>query len=337
MMLEARDLYCERDERTLFRGLSFTVDAGEWVQVTGGNGAGKTTLLRLLTGLARPDGGEVYWQGEPLRRVRDSFHRSLLWIGHQPGIKTRLTARENLHFFHPGDGARLPEALAQAGLAGFEDVPVARLSAGQQRRVALARLWLTRAALWVLDEPFTAIDVNGVARLTRRMAAHTAQGGMVILTTHQPLPGAADTVRRLALTTALVLYALRANIDLFYTPGEILYGKRETQQLPAVGQRLRVGGMVMPGSVRRDPDSLKVNFSLYDAEGSVTVSYEGILPDLFREGQGVVVQGTLEKGNHVLAHEVLAKHDENYTPPEVEKAMQENHRRPQRVDKDTSS
>ncbi|WP_119002517.1 cytochrome c biogenesis heme-transporting ATPase CcmA [Salmonella enterica] len=225
-MLEARDLYCERDERTLFRGLSFTVDAGEWVQVTGGNGAGKTTLLRLLTGLARPDGGEVYWQGEPgkttllrlltglarpdggevywqgepLRRVRDSFHRSLLWIGHQPGIKSRLTARENLHFFHPGDGARLPEALAQAGLAGFEDVPVARLSAGQQRRVALARLWLTRAALWVLDEPFTAIDVNGVARLTRRMAAHTAQGGMVILTTHQPLPGAADTVRRLALT-----------------------------------------------------------------------------------------------------------------------------------------
>ncbi|MGT1692472.1 cytochrome c biogenesis heme-transporting ATPase CcmA [Salmonella enterica subsp. enterica serovar Winslow] len=199
-MLEARDLYCERDERTLFRGLSFTVEAGEWVQVTGGNGAGKTTLLRLLTGLARPDGGEVYWQGEPLRRVRDSFHSGLLWIGHQPGIKSRLTARENLHFFHPGDGARLPEALAQAGLAGFEDVPVARLSAGQQRRVALARLWLTRAALWVLDEPFTAIDVNGVARLTRRMAAHTAQGGMVILTTHQPLPGTADTVRRLALT-----------------------------------------------------------------------------------------------------------------------------------------
>ncbi|KHP30960.1 cytochrome C biogenesis protein CcmA, partial [Salmonella enterica subsp. enterica serovar Agona] len=93
-----------------------------------------------------------------------------------------------------------PGARARAGLGGFEDVPVPRLSAGQQRRVALARLWLTRAALWVLDEPFTAIDVNGVARLTRRMAAHTAQGGMVILTTHQPLPGAADTVRRLALT-----------------------------------------------------------------------------------------------------------------------------------------
>ncbi len=201
-MLEARDLYCERDERTLFSGLSFTVDAGEWVQVTGGNGAGKTTLLRLLTGLARPDGGEVYWQGEPLRRVRDSFHRSLLWIGHQPGIKSRLTARENLHFFHPGDGARLPEALAQAGLAGFEDVPVARLSAGQQRRVALARLWLTRAALWVLDEPFTAIDVNGVARLTRRMAAHTAQGGIrsppLTLTAWRASPGGWRRTRRRA-------------------------------------------------------------------------------------------------------------------------------------------
>ncbi|ECW5037982.1 cytochrome c biogenesis heme-transporting ATPase CcmA, partial [Salmonella enterica subsp. enterica serovar Enteritidis] len=159
---------------------------------TGGNGAGKTTLLRLLTGLARPDGGEVYWQGEPLRRVRDSFHRSLLWIGHQPGIKSRLTARENLHFFHPGDGARLPEALAQAGLAGFEDVPVAQLSAGQQRRVALARLWLTRAT------PLTSMAVNGSS--STHSAAHTAQGGMVILTTHQPLPGAADTVRRLALT-----------------------------------------------------------------------------------------------------------------------------------------
>lgn len=90
----------------------------------------------------------------------------------------------------------------------------------------------------------------------------------------------------LALTTATVLYALRANIDLFYTPGEILYGKRETQQLPAVGQRLRVGGMVMPGSVRRDPDSLKVNFSLYDAEGSVTVSYEGILPTCSARDRG---------------------------------------------------
>ena len=196
-MLEARELLCERDERTLFSGLSFTLNAGEWVQITGSNGAGKTTLLRLLTGLSRPDAGEVLWQGQPLHQVRDSYHQNLLWIGHQPGIKTRLTALENLHFYHrDGDTAQCLEALAQAGLAGFEDIPVNQLSAGQQRRVALARLWLTRATLWILDEPFTAIDVNGVDRL----AQHTEQGGIVILTTHQPLNVAESKIRRISLT-----------------------------------------------------------------------------------------------------------------------------------------
>ncbi|WP_311764636.1 cytochrome c biogenesis heme-transporting ATPase CcmA [Escherichia coli] len=200
-MLEARELLCERDERTLFSGLSFTLNAGEWVQITGSNGAGKTTLLRLLTGLSRPDAGDVLWQGQPLHQVRDSYHQNLLWIGHQPGIKTRLTALENLHFYHrDGDTAQCLEALAQAGLAGFEDIPVNQLSAGQQRRVALARLWLTRATLWILDEPFTAIDVNGVDRLTKRMAQHTEQGGAVILTTHQPLNVAESKIRRISLT-----------------------------------------------------------------------------------------------------------------------------------------
>ncbi|HHH6378680.1 TPA: cytochrome c biogenesis heme-transporting ATPase CcmA [Escherichia coli] len=200
-MLEARELLCERDERTLFSGLSFTLNAGEWVQITGSNGAGKTTLLRLLTGLSRPDAGEVLWQGQPLHQVRDSYHQNLLWIGHQPGIKTRLTALENLHFYHrDGDTAQCLEALAQAGLAGFEDIPVNQLSAGQQRRVALARLWLTRATLWILDEPFTAIDVNGVDRLTQRMAQHTEQEGIVILTTHQPLNVAESKIRRISLT-----------------------------------------------------------------------------------------------------------------------------------------
>ena len=200
-MLEARELLCERDERTLFSGLSFTLNAGEWVQITGSNGAGKTTLLRLLTGLSRPDAGDVLWQGQPLHQVRDSYHQNLLWIGHQPGIKTRLTALENLHFYHrDGDTAQCLEALAQAGLAGFEDIPVNQLSAGQQRRVALARLWLTRATLWILDEPFTAIDVNGVDRLTQRMAQHTEQGGRVLLTTHQPLNVAERKIRRISLT-----------------------------------------------------------------------------------------------------------------------------------------
>lgn len=133
----------------------------------------------------------------------------------------------------------------------------------------------------------------------------------------------------LGLATALVMYALRSNIDLFYTPGEILYGKGEAHEKPEAGQRLRVGGMVMPGSVRRDPNTLAVSFKLYDARGVVSVSFEGILPDLFREGQGVVAQGVLTTGTQVIAKEVLAKHDEKYTPPEIEDAMKSNHTDPQ--------
>lgn len=132
----------------------------------------------------------------------------------------------------------------------------------------------------------------------------------------------------LGLATSLVMYALRSNIDLFYTPSEILYGKGEDHQKPEPGQRLRIGGMVMPGSVKRDPQTLAVSFKLYDANGVVSVTYEGILPDLFREGQGVVAQGVLENGNLVNAKEVLAKHDEKYTPPEIEDAMKKNHNGP---------
>ncbi|WP_435952761.1 cytochrome c biogenesis heme-transporting ATPase CcmA [Dryocola sp. BD626] len=187
-MLHAINLTCVRDDRTLFSGLSFAVSAGEMVQVAGQNGAGKTSLLRILAGLAQAEEGEVRWLGKTLRGQRDLYHQDLLWLGHQPGIKTVLTAFENLRFFH----ADCPEearwqALAQAGLVGFEDVPVNQLSAGQQRRVALARLWLSKAKLWILDEPFTAIDVAGVEKLTQRMVDHTHQGGMVVLTTHQPL------------------------------------------------------------------------------------------------------------------------------------------------------
>lgn len=129
----------------------------------------------------------------------------------------------------------------------------------------------------------------------------------------------------LGVATALVMYALRSNIDLFYTPSEILNGKGEAHQKPEPGQRLRVGGMVMPGSVKRDPDTLQVSFKLYDNDGVISVAYNGILPDLFREGQGIVAQGVLEDGNLVNAKEVLAKHDENYTPPEIKDAMQKNH------------
>ncbi|MBC3251733.1 MAG: cytochrome c maturation protein CcmE [Pseudomonadota bacterium] len=130
------------------------------------------------------------------------------------------------------------------------------------------------------------------------------------------------------LTATLMLYALRSNIDLFYTPSEILQGKGEKHEKPEVGQRLRIGGMVMPGSVKRDQQSLQVSFKVYDAHGAIEVTYNGILPDLFREGQGVVAQGVLGEGNVVNAREVLAKHDEKYTPPEVADAMKENHKSP---------
>ncbi|MCT4707052.1 cytochrome c biogenesis heme-transporting ATPase CcmA [Enterobacteriaceae bacterium H11S18] len=200
-MLDAVNLSCTRDDRTLFSALSFTVSAGEMVQVAGANGAGKTSLLRILAGLSQAEEGEVRWQGEPLQRARDEFHQDLLWLGHQPGIKAALTAIENLNFFH-GDAPveQRWEALAQAGLVGFEDVPVNQLSAGQQRRVALARLWLSSAKLWILDEPFTAIDVAGVEKLTQQMVRHTEAGGMVILTTHQPL--ALAFVRQIVLREA---------------------------------------------------------------------------------------------------------------------------------------
>lgn len=200
-MLDAIKLTCTRDERTLFNALSFSVSAGEMVQVAGQNGAGKTSLLRILAGLSQAEEGEVRWQGQILQRSRDVYHHDLLWFGHQPGIKSALTAFENLSFFHGGSSAAQRwQALAEAGLVGFEDMPVSQLSAGQQRRVALARLWLSKAKLWILDEPFTAIDVAGIEKLTQQMVRHTGEGGMVILTTHQPL--ALSSMRQIALQEA---------------------------------------------------------------------------------------------------------------------------------------
>ena len=121
----------------------------------------------------------------------------------------------------------------------------------------------------------------------------------------------------LGLSITLVMYALRSNIDLFYTPSEILQGKGENHEMPEVGQRLRIGGMVMPGSVKRDDKTLEMSFKVYDARGAITVTYTGILPDLFREGQGIVAQGAFGADRTFHARQVLAKHDENYMPREV--------------------
>lgn len=125
-------------------------------------------------------------------------------------------------------------------------------------------------------------------------------------------------------TVGLVLYALNQNMDLFYTPTELVYGKPDGTK-PEVGQRLRIGGMVVEGSVRRDPNSLKVSFELADVGPKIVVEYDGILPDLFREGQGIVAQGVLKTADTIEAFEVLAKHDEDYMPPEIAEAMEKVH------------
>ncbi|CNK73458.1 cytochrome c biogenesis heme-transporting ATPase CcmA [Yersinia mollaretii] len=203
-MLEAKDLTCIRDERRLFQRLSFGVAAGEIVQVEGQNGAGKTSLLRILAGLADADEGQVSWQGENIRRDRARYHQDLLYLGHQPGIKSVLTPFENLAFyqsvFQKVDSAAIWQALAQVGLVGYEDLPVSQLSAGQQRRVALARLWLSQSPLWILDEPLTAIDKQGVGTLLALFVEHAAKGGMVLLTTHQDLDAVGQQVRKIRLT-----------------------------------------------------------------------------------------------------------------------------------------
>ncbi|MCC3703058.1 cytochrome c biogenesis heme-transporting ATPase CcmA [Rouxiella badensis] len=205
-MFEALNLSCVRDERTLFSGLSFTIQPGEIVQIEGQNGAGKTSLLRILAGLSSPDEGEVHWQGQNTRRQRELFHQHLLFLGHYPGIKSVLTAYENLSFYQTESGNDAQDeifhALEQVGLLGYEDVAVAQLSAGQQRRVALARLWISRAPLWILDEPLTAIDKQGVSTLIELFERHAQNGGMVLLTTHQDLPGVTRAVRKIRLTSA---------------------------------------------------------------------------------------------------------------------------------------
>lgn len=190
-MLEIRNVTCIRDERVLFEQLSFTISDGELIQIEGQNGAGKTTLLRIIAGLGYADEGDIYWNGESIKKNREEFHSDLLFLGHHTGVKRELTAFENLAFYQSMHSNYNEEAiwnaLARVGLAGREDVAAGQLSAGQQRRVALARLWLSNHKLWVLDEPLTAIDKQGVKVLEQLFMSHAKQGGIVLLTTHQDL------------------------------------------------------------------------------------------------------------------------------------------------------
>lgn len=191
-MLSSHKLSCTRGERTLFSGLDFSLHRGEALLIQGGNGQGKTSLLRLLTGLSRPADGEVRWRGVVLDDAREVFHREMAYIGHVNGIKDDLTPIENLRLAarlsdRVLDETRAEERLVQLGLRRCLDLPCRVLSFGQRRRVALASLLCADALLWILDEPLTGLDVHGVALLESLLKAHLDEGGMAVLTTHQPL------------------------------------------------------------------------------------------------------------------------------------------------------
>jgi heme exporter protein A len=205
-MLEANDLECIRGDRRLFRDLSLRLTPGELMHIHGHNGSGKSTLLRTLCGLFTPTHGEVRWNGAPIHSLREEFSKDLLYLGHKAGIKDDLSAVENLRIASILDGYPLSEeqawqALEQMGLRGFEDLPSKHLSQGQKRRVALARLLVSKARLWILDEPFSALDTAAVSALQAVIGSHVSTGGMVILTTHQEVALTRGEVKQLQLGT----------------------------------------------------------------------------------------------------------------------------------------
>ncbi len=203
-MLAAEQLACVRGERRLFAAVGFRLDGGELLYLQGRNGAGKTSLLRMLIGLLPPEAGQILWRGQDIHEQIDEYRAELCYLGHHNAIKEELTPLENLLLSARLADETLSEddaldALEQVGLAGREDLACKYLSQGQKRRVALARLVKERRALWVLDEPFVALDVAAVAWLAGIISAHLQRGGLAVMTTHQPVDIPAGTVRELRL------------------------------------------------------------------------------------------------------------------------------------------
>lgn len=191
-MLLASRLACLRGDRLLFDDVNFALEPGAWVQVSGANGAGKTTLLRTVMGLCSPERGEVRWAGEPVGDRPEAFRRASIYLGHHAALKDDLTPLENLRVAGALDGSPVGEAEARSalerlGLRGRTGLPTRVLSAGQRRRALLARLLVRPAALWVLDEPFAALDTDAVDTVVEMLGTHLAGGGMALLTSHQPV------------------------------------------------------------------------------------------------------------------------------------------------------
>ena len=204
MTLSVNQLQCSRGDICLFEGLTFELSAGQLIWLEGKNGSGKTTLLRSLCGLFLPDAGTIKWKGELTRSSEDTFYKDLFYLGHQNALKLDLNPVENLQVLSRLAGESVSEeqadeALSRFGLSGYEETPVRKLSQGQQRRVALSRLLLSKASLLILDEPFVALDAAAVELLQSVIVTKVEQGGMAILTTHQALPIPEEKLIRVSL------------------------------------------------------------------------------------------------------------------------------------------
>lgn len=189
-MLEVSNLKCVRGERQLFDGVGFRLSSGQLLYLRGANGSGKTSLLRILCGLSPAEAGQIRWNGVPIEELGEIYRRDLFYLGHHNALQEALTVNENLAFYAALAGAIPSEAdttnaLARLGLRGCQSRLVRHLSQGQKRRVALSRLMLNRARLWVLDEPFVALDQVAIQLLADLVAAHLDKGGLAVLTSHQ--------------------------------------------------------------------------------------------------------------------------------------------------------
>ena len=189
-LFEGRAVVCVRGERRVFAGLDFAISAGGLLVLTGPNGSGKSSLLRVMAGLLRPAQGALYWGGTPVADDPEAQRDRLHYLGHLDAVKPVLTAAENLAFWaalHGGAAAEVARALAAFDLTALARVPGRMLSAGQKRRVALARLLAAPAEVWLLDEPTVGLDTASLARLGAAIAEHRAAGGRVVAATHAPL------------------------------------------------------------------------------------------------------------------------------------------------------